>query len=104
MNAPAKHSHFASPFGAAPQGELLFSGFQITDTLQVDLYGDRCGFDGGFCVESVTVTGHNVDISELISGRQLEKMGEWLDHKDRMDGLGKGIAASAKHEAVRINF
>lgn len=103
MNAPSKLSHFASPFGNAPTGALLFAGFQMTDTLQIDLYGDHSE-EGGYSVESVTVAGHNVDIVELFSGRQLEKMGEWLDHKDVMGELPQRIAANAKHEAVRINF
>lgn len=104
MNAPAKQSHFASSFGAAPTGELLFAGFQMTDTLQVDLYGERPTSDEGHVVQSVTVAGHNVDISELLSARQLGKMDEWLDHKDAMGELSQRIAANAKHEAMRINF
>lgn len=102
MNAPSKLSHFASPFGNAPTGALLFAGFQLTDTLQIDLYGDHSE-EGGYSVESVTVAGHNVDIVELISGRQLIKMGEWLDHKDAMTPTGKSVARNAMHEAMRIS-
>lgn len=104
MNEMAQQSNFINTAGEAPTGELLFSGFQLTDTLQVDLYGELPDGDGGFVVESVTVAGHNVDISGIISGHQLEKMGEWLDFKDDMRPVGKSIAASAKHEAVRLNF
>lgn len=102
MNAPAKQSHFINTAGEAPRGELLYSGFQMTDTLQVDLYGERPDQDDGYTVNSVTVAGHNVDISELISGRSLEKMGEWLDFKDDVRGMGREIAARAKHEAMRL--
>jgi hypothetical protein len=104
VNAPAKQSHFASPFGAMPQGVLLFAGFQMTDTLQVDLYGERPTHDEGHVVQGVTVAGHGIDISELISGRQLDKLGEWLDHKDVMGELPQRVAANAKHEAMRIKF
>ena len=104
MNAPIKHSHFASPFGEAPKGVLLYSGFQMTDTLQVDLYGDLPDQDDGYTVQSVTVRGHCIDISGLISGHALEKMGEWLDFKDDTNPNRRAWAMNAKHEAMRIDF
>lgn len=106
MNAPQPISRFPSPFGEPVTGDLLFAGFQMTDTLQVDLYGDLPNCEVGYEVTGVCVSTdqNRTNIVELFSGKQLDAMGEWLDHKDVMGELPQRIAANAKHEAVRIKF
>lgn len=92
---------FPSCIGNPVTGELLFAGWQHTDTLQLDLYGSKPTADDGFQVESVTVAGGMVDICELFTGTQLEKMGEWLDYQHQMGDLPQRIAASAKRAATQ---
>lgn len=106
MNAPQPISRFPSPFGEPVTGDLLFAGFQMTDTLQLDLYGYKPTGECGYEVTGVSVStdANHTDISELLSAKQLDAMGEWLDHKDVMGGTAQRIAANAKHEAVRIKF
>lgn len=101
MNAAAKPSHFASPFGEPVTGTLLCSDWQHTDTLQLCLYGELPTEDDGYTVTGVTVPGSFINIIDLFTGTQLEKMGEWLDHKDVMGEQPQRIAMHAKHEAMR---
>lgn len=97
MNAPVSPSYFHK----AVTGELLHSGWQHTDHLQLDLYGLKPTEDDGYEVTGVTVHGHHIDISELFTARQLEKMGEWLDFRDDTNPTLRRVAVDAKHDAMR---
>lgn len=97
MNAPTYSSNLTSKL----PGVLLLAGWQQTDNLQLDLYGSRPTADDGFIVESITTHGGNVDISELFTGTQLEKMGEYLDFQNDMRPVGRRIAERAKHDAMQ---
>lgn len=89
------------PVAALVQGALLFSGFQLTDVLLVDLYGSRPTADDGHIVEGVTLTGDKRDIGELLSKAQLDDMGQWLDFKDDTNPTLRSYAATKKHTAMR---
>jgi hypothetical protein len=101
MNARTAPQHFASPFGEPVTGTLLCSDWQHTDTLQLCLYGELPTEDDGYTVTGVTVPGSLVNIIDLFTGRQMEKMGEWLDFKDDTDSTLRRVAANAKYEAMR---
>jgi hypothetical protein len=88
-------------FSAPVTGTLLYAGFQQTDTLQLDLYGEEPDEEGGYTVTGVTVSGHNVDISELFSADQLNDMSEWLQFKDDTNPTLRDHAMGAKHRAMR---
>ena len=106
MNAPAKPSHFASPFGEPVTGELLCRDFQMTDTLQIVLWGELPDFDDGYTVTGISLPSdpNRTNIVDMFSGRQLEKMGEWLDFKDDVNPTLRRVAMNAKHEAMPIKF
>lgn len=89
------------PAAALVQGALLFSGFELTETLLVDLYGSRPTAEDGHIVEGVTLTGDKRDITELISRSQLGDMGQWLDFKDDTNPTLRSYAATKKHTAMR---
>lgn len=66
-------------------GDLLYTGFQLTDTLQVDLYGsETSGEDGGIEVFGVALTGdvNHTNITELFSASKLADFGTWIQFKD----------------------
>ncbi len=92
---------------AAVTDELLFSGFQMTDTLVLDLYGSLPDLlaeteeDGGYIVSGVTVSGSKVDICELFTGAQLDAMSVWLDYKDSANDTHRRIAERNRLEATR---
>ena len=93
---------------AAVVDEKLFTGFQLTDTLVIDLYGslpdlsaDPDDEDGGYIVAGVTVSGHMADISELFTGAQLDAMGVWLDYKDSPNASHRRIAEVNRIQATR---
>lgn len=69
----------------AVTGNLLYTGYQLTDTLQIDLYGDETGGeDGGIEVFGVALTGdaNRTDITELFSASKLADFGTWIQFKD----------------------
>lgn len=82
-------------------GDLLYKNYQHTDVLQIDLYG-YIDSDGCNIVESVCVSGTNIEIAELFSGDALEYMGKWLDHKDKMDPTNQEWANRYKQRASRL--
>ena len=93
---------------AAVVDEKLFTGFQLTDTLVIDLYGSLPDLSahpddeqGGYIVSGVTVSGHMADISELFTGSQLDAMGKWLDYKDSPSATLRSVAETKKYEAMR---
>jgi hypothetical protein len=66
-------------------GDLLYTGYQLTDTLQIDLYGDETGGeDGEIEVYGVALTGdvNRTDITELFSASKLADFGTWIQFKD----------------------
>lgn len=83
------------------QGVLLHSGFQLTDTIMVDLYGSLPDEGDGHIVEGVTLMGDKRDIGELLSKAQLDEMGQWLDFKDDTRPALRAHAERAKHTAMR---
>ena len=83
-------------------GELLYTGYQLTDTLQVDLYGAEADADNELEVIGVTVTGSKTDITELFSGHQLHAMGQWIQFKDDTNPTLRAHADRAKHNACRL--
>lgn len=97
MNAPVHAAHLTTHLS----GELLLSGWQHTDTLQLDLYGSLPTEDDGYIVESITVHGHHVDITELFTASQLEHMGKHLDFKDDTNPTLRRVAEHAKFQAVQ---
>lgn len=80
-------------------GESLYSHYQHSDVLQLDLYGYRD--EGGHHVESVALSGTTIEIAELFSGKQLENMGLWLDFKDDVRPTLREYANRVKHDAMR---
>lgn len=97
MNAPANQAYFQPKV----QGELLFSGFQLTDTLMVDLYGSLPTEDDGYIVEGVALAGQQIDIAVLLRAEQLDDMGQWLDFKDDTNPTLRRVAEQKKHAVMR---
>lgn len=97
MNALTSPSYFH----AEVKGELLYSGWQHTDHLQLDLYGTKPTDDDGYVVETVTVHGHDVPITELFTGSQLVDMAEWLQFKDDTNPTLRRHAVDKKHAATQ---
>lgn len=86
----------------AVTGDLLYTGYQLTDTLQVDLYGYEATEDSDIDVTGVTLTGSKTDITELFSAHQLYSMGKWVQFKDDTRPSMKQAALQARHDAARL--
>ena len=95
MNAPTDARYLA------PATKLLFSRWQQTDELQLDLHGFAPTKDDGHEVTKVTLVGDDRNISELFTPTQLEKMGEWLDLKDDVRPALRAAAERSKQVAMR---
>lgn len=81
-------------------GTLLFTGYEITDGLYVDLYGQAPDDnDEYFSVEAVAIGA--VDITGLISARKLELLGIWLDTKDNT--CAQRVAMDCRHEIAALD-
>lgn len=63
----------------AIDGKLLYRGYQFSDELVFDLYGEPADEFVGYEVTTATLTGSTVSLADLLSKRQLEDMGYWLD-------------------------
>ena len=83
-------------------GSLLYTGYQLTDTLQVDLYGSESDADDELEVTGVTLTGHKTDITELFSGHQLHAMGQWVQFKDDTNPTLRAVADRARYDIARL--
>lgn len=94
MNARTEGKHL-SISGNVVDGDLLHVGFQYGDNLQLNLYGEPASEDSGFRVTHVSAIDSFEDLSILFNEYQLERMGEWLDFKDRTDSTGKLVAEQA---------
>lgn len=66
---------------ASTIGQLLLSSHHHDDGLVFDLYGSHTEEDG-FYVETVMIAGTQHNITSLLSGKQLENLGKYLDMKD----------------------
>lgn len=86
----------------AVTGDLLYTGYQLTDTLQVDLYGDEANEDSDIDVTGVTLTGSKTDITELFSAHQLYSLGRWVQFKDDTNPSKRDLANQARNEAARL--
>lgn len=67
-------------------GQLLYRGYEFSDTLSFDLYGyapDESG--AGYEVVSATLVDDKRDLGELLSREQLIEMSEWLDRNVKID-------------------
>lgn len=87
---------------AAVTGDLLYTGYWITDTLQIDLYGCEADADDDIEVTGVTLTGSRTDITELFSGRQLLALGSWIQFKDDTRPAMREAAIRAQYDAARL--
>lgn len=83
-------------------GDLLYTGYQLTDTLQIDLYGDEANEDSDIDVTGVTLTGSKTDITELFSAHQLYSMGKWVQFKDDTRPAMRAAALQARNDAARL--
>ncbi len=85
-------------------GELLYTGYDLTDTLQVDLYGCEADEDGDIEVVGVALTGdvNRTDITELFSGHQLMAMGKWIQFKDDTRPAMREAADRARYDIARL--
>ncbi len=63
-------------------GALLYTGYQLTDTLQIDLYGNEADEENEIEVTDVTLTGNKTDITEFFSASKLADFGTWIQFKD----------------------
>lgn len=86
----------------AVTGDLLYTGYDLTDTLQIDLYGYEANEDSDIDVTGVTLTGSKTDITELFSAHQLYSMGCWVQFKDDTRPAMKALAERAQHDAARL--
>jgi hypothetical protein len=77
MNAPTIKRHLL-PQSAKAIGDLLYSGYQFSDCLYLDLYGSRSD-TGGYCVETASVCGTMTSLHDLLTADELNKMSDWLD-------------------------
>ncbi len=86
----------------AVTGGKLYTGYQLTDTLQVDLYGDEANEDSDIDVTGVTLTGSTTDITVLFSAHQLYSMGKWVQFKDDTRPAMREAAVRAQYDAARL--
>lgn len=74
----------------AIEGQLLYRGYQFGDELVLDLYGEPADECDGYHVMTATPTGTLINLADLLSFKQLEEMGYWLDRRpapSRTEGL-----------------
>lgn len=83
-------------------GALLYTGYDLTDTLQIDLYGHEADEDDDIEVTGVTLTGSKTDITDLFSGHQLMAMGKWIQFKDDTRPAMREAADRARYDIARL--
>lgn len=83
-------------------GSLLYTGYQLTDDLQVDLYGHEADQDSGIEVTGVTLTGQRTDITALFSVHCLHSMSTWIQFKDDTNPVLREHALRARYDAARL--
>lgn len=71
----------------AINGKLLYRGYKFSDRLTLDLYGEVD--DEGYAVLDAALPGSDIGLEELLTYKQLEDMGYWLDRhmQDDMEHL-----------------
>lgn len=65
-------------------GQLLYQGYEFSDTLKLDLYGYASEEDG-FEVTTAAPSGTKINLADLLSAKQLADMGHWLDRNVKRD-------------------
>ena len=65
-------------------GQLLYQGYEFSDTLKLDLYG-WASEENGFEVTTAAPAGTKINLADLLSREQLIEMGEWLDRNVKRD-------------------
>lgn len=95
------HSDITNLQAASTIGQLLLANHQHDDDLAFDLYGSHSR-DDGFCVETVMIAGTQHNVTTLLSGRQLERLGQFLDMKDDVTPAGRDWAA--RHRSAATHY
>lgn len=60
-------------------GKLLYVGYELSDNLLIDLYGEPASEDGGYEVTGATLKGSKIDLAYFFSRDQLNQLSDWLD-------------------------
>lgn len=81
-------------------GTLLAANHDYDETLAVDLYGDWSG-EWGCDIQTVMVAGTQHNITTLFSGKQLEKLGEYLDNRSSKNPMRRAMANTARSQSTR---
>lgn len=82
-------------------GHLLLANYTYDEVLSFDLYGSHTAEDG-FYVETVMIAGTQHNVTTLLSGKQLENMGKFLDMKDDLTPVGRDWAA--RHRSAATHY
>lgn len=81
-------------------GTLLLAGHQYDDVLTFDLYGDWSEEDGAV-VETVMIAGTQHNVTTLLSGKQLENLGHYLDFRKNVSPSGRQLAMTYLGQSTR---
>jgi hypothetical protein len=81
-------------------GSLLTANHHHDDVLSFDLYGEWTE-EGGAVVETVMIAGTQHNVTTLLSGKQLENLGHYLDFRSNVSPQGRQLASAYRSQSTR---
>jgi hypothetical protein len=61
--------------------KLLYSGYEYSKNIKLDLYGLPATDDEGHLVVTATLVGSKMGLSYILNDDVLDEMGQWLDEQ-----------------------
>jgi hypothetical protein len=95
------HNDTTALQAASAIGQLLLPNYTFDESLSFDLYGSHTA-DDGFYVETVMIAGTQHNVTTLLSGKQLENLGKFLDMKDDLTPVGRDWAS--RHRSAATHY
>jgi hypothetical protein len=86
---------------------LLYSGYEYSKNVKLDLYGLPATDDAGHLVVTATLVGSRMGLSYLLNDDVLDEMGQWLDEQTSRTGRVDRFKARAQrfaHESEMSRF